>query len=182
VTFPDPPRRVIVQPRLRVPRAANQIQGIGSFEIDSDGDGLPDGWMKSSQSFSPTLTLEADPQHVLEGFKSLKVVCASGSDLPHIKTAIRGNFQAGQTYRASIQVKTSGTLTGVSPFLRLRTERFNTGQEIGSPASTGLTLGSFTPFQSDITLTRNTNLLEFRFDFNNAAGTLWLDDAQLYRI
>lgn len=180
--YPAEPRRVLVRSRLRIPKTSNQISGWGSFEQDSNGDGLPDGWMKSSLGFTPTISREQAPANVHDGTASLKVVCNGGSDSPHIKTAIRGKFLAGETWRADLAVKTSGTLTGTAPSIELRTERFDKGQETSTPTAMGQTLAQFTHHSTDLTLTKDTNLLEFRVNFADASGTLWLDQAELYRI
>lgn len=173
------PRRIKVLPRMRVPRTSNQLQGIGGFERDSNGDGLPDGWMHGA-TFTPTLSLEKDPLHVSEGTRSLKAVCTGGAGF--LKVARRGRWLAGEVYRAKVKAKTSGTLTGTAPSFQMNTGAFDSGQVFGTTGTMGQTLATFTEHTADVTLTADCSLLELQIDLGGVTGTLWLDDIQVFKV
>jgi len=173
------PFRLEVQGRMRIPRTSNRLAGIGSFERDSNADGLPDGWMKGA-TFSPTVSREADPANVAAGSFSLKAVCSGGSP-GQLMTQSRGRFLSGETWRASVKAKTSGTLTGTAPALMLQNRPFE-GVRVSATAAVGQTLASFTTFTVDLALTADNDELQVRLIMDGTTGTLWWDDVQLSKV
>ena len=178
------PIRVNVKSRLRSVRTSNQIAGYGSFERDSDGDGLPDGWMKGGAAFTPVLSLDQDPANVaITGRTSLKLV-GSGmiGSAQQLKTEIRGAFKSGDVWRGSIQAKTLGSLSGTLPTIRVATGPFDSVASSGTATSIGQTLNSFTTYTTDCTLASDCNQIRYEINLSGFTGTLWLDDAQLKKL
>jgi hypothetical protein len=179
--LPAEPRRVVVRSRLRPPNTSNQIGAAGSLDYDSNADGVPDQWQKSG-SFVPTLSRELAPANVAQGRASLKIVCNGDAGAHRLITEVRGAFESGDTWRASFQAKTSGTLTGTAPTLSLNTVPFDGAKQSGTPTSIGMTLGSFTTYTADLALLADVNQLKIVISFASTNGTLWIDDVRLTRV
>lgn len=190
-TLPTDPYRVAVRPTRRVTKTGgNAIARVGSFEQDSDGDGIPDGWRLPSAGTN-TYSLEADPANVAHEDRSLKVVLA-GATGKTLEYVARGRYRAGETWRAKVKVKTLGALTG-SPTngqwaIQVHGDYFDGEPETlqsGTITNFGTNLAVFTEYTSDITIATgglDLSALVIFLNFNGVTGTAWLDDVILTRV
>lgn len=175
------PFRLRIKPRMRIPRTSNTIAGIGSFERDSNADGLPDGWAKYGSPFSPTITLDRTPANVDHGSASLKVICSGVGGTQILRREERRAFKTGETWRASVRVKTSGTLTGTAPFIQLSRPPFETYSDIVT-TNIGQTLAAFTTYSVDLTFSADADSIHIQIGFASVTGTLWIDDVQFKKV
>lgn len=177
------PMRLKVKAR---PRPTNRIAGIGGFEYDTNGDGLPDGWRFSSAGTN-TYALDANPNNSIDGAKSLQVTLAAASG-KGISTIHRGRFNAGDTWRAKVFVKTNGSLTG-SPSagdfaIRVSTDTFDgdTLAQESTPTDFGTFLFAFTEYATSLTLTEDVGALRVELMLNTVTGTAWFDGVVLEKV
>jgi hypothetical protein len=175
---------VPITPRSRVPKTVNQIQGVGSFERDSNADGLADGYTKVGSA--NTYSIEQDPANVAHDRKSQKVVLANGStDL--LRILKRGKFASGDVWAASVKVKTLGALSGAGGGagfkLTLRGDDFSGGatQETAS-TNFGTNLAVFTTYTAQITLLADRSVVRIEIALAGYTGTVWIDDQRLWRV
>jgi hypothetical protein len=177
------PMRIVVKPRSRVVKTENQVAGIGGFEQDSNGDGLADSWAKYGSV--NTFSMERNPQNVSEGFSSQKVVLNNAS-VDNIFISRRGRFQWGETWEASVMVKTNGPLSGSgggSGFgIQLQTQYFDGGPPILDSKLFDPDLPAFTKFSTLITMPEDRKELLILIFLCGYTGTAWIDDVQLKRI
>lgn len=99
----------------------NLLASDGNFEIDSNGDGVPDGWAFYS---APTYQSIATDRK-WSGSKSIKIICnntGGGSQLTPAGQSTLRNATAGQTYTASCKIWIDGSAFVGSPmaFLYIR--------------------------------------------------------------
>lgn len=185
--LPVEPYRVWVRPTRSVTKTGgNIIARVGSFEQDSNSDGIPDGWRLPSAGTN-TYSIEANPANVAHEDRSLKVVLAgaTGKTLEYVR---RGKFRSGETWRAKVKVKTSGALTG-SPSagqwaIQVRGDYFDgdAALQFGAATDFGTSLAVFTEYQADIALTSDLSALVIVLNLNGVTGTAWLDQVQLSRV
>jgi len=185
-SVPTEARRIRIKPRNRPSKNSNQIAEYGSFEQDSNADGLADGWSKANAG-TATLAIEKLTTDVYVGAASQKLTLAalSGKRLEFIH---RGKFKAGDVWRASVRVKTNGALTG-SPSagqwaIQLATDPFceDAAPVTGTAVDFGTNLATFTLYQASVTIGAETNSLHLSIWINGVTGTAWIDDCQIYRV
>jgi hypothetical protein len=179
-----PVKACTVIEKLPVP-GPDLIPGAGGFEVDSDADGVADCWAKTTVS-GATFSLDQDPANNSAGAKSQKVVLTATTG-NMLRTAIRGNFLAGQRYRLIVTYKNAGAMAG-SPAAgdfgpTLHTEEFDGPYEASGASNfnTG-SQASFTPKVVSLTLANNHNVLVLDIKLDSVTGTVWLDSAELSRI
>jgi len=185
-TIPVEPYRLPVAPRSVPAKTTNQVAGVGSFEQDSDGDGFADGWSKANAA-GATFAMEYNPANVHVGRASQKLTVAalSGKFVRHIR---RARYVSGETWRATVRVKTNGALAGAPTTgqwaLRVSTDNFQdvAPQQNGSIADFGTNLGTFTLYQSDIVLAATVDALRIDVNLNGVTGAAWIDDVQLFKV
>lgn len=103
--FPLEARRVDVRGRPTIVKTVgNLIAGYGSFEQDSDGDGLADGLINLASNC--TFSLDREPDNVADGLSSQRIVMAQ-STAKKIRIGLRGRFGNGETWHAGLKVRTS---------------------------------------------------------------------------
>lgn len=184
-TFFGEPILLRVLRRSRVPKTGgNLIAGMGSFEADLNADGLADGWYKAGTL--NIYSIEKDPANVAAGDASQKVVMANSTDglLRRIK---RGRFRNGETWRATVKVKTLGALTGpggsIGFGIKLGTQTFDAAAVQATTTSFGTDLASFTIHSADVILAGgDRSELVIELLLSGRTGTIWLDDVTLTRI
>lgn len=176
-------RKIHVHGRSRIPKASNQIAGFGSFEQDTDANGVADAWLKLGTG--GTFTIDRDPANVSHGRASQKVVLTdqSGVSLRHIA---RGRFKVGDTWRASVKAKTTGTLSsgsGTGGFnITLKTNDFDGAAVITASTNLGVTLATFTDHAASLAITTaDRSELVIDIPLNGKSGTMYLDDVRLER-
>lgn len=191
------PLRLEVKPHVRPSKTnfttANFIRGVGGFEYDSNADGIADGWSRTGTG--NTYALEVDPDHLSTtvvgagASKGAEKVTLSASATERLRLIYRGNFLAGQTWRFQVAYKNSGALSG-SPAngdfgIVLHTEEFDGAYEESSLAGANFSLSSIAAYVNKfrtLTLTANRSVLVCDINLKTATGgTLWLDDASLFR-
>jgi hypothetical protein len=183
--FPAEARRLKVLPRSRPPKVGgNLLAGTGSFEEDSDGDGFPDGWTDLTGG-AHSFALDKTPANVAHGDASLKMTLAQATSRS-IQASVRGDFKAGETVKATVSVKTDGTLTGtgVGFLVLVKTEQYDgvgATQSAGS-SNFGMTIPTYTDFSVQLTLARDVNMVSVAVNLNNVAGTAWIDNVRLTRV
>jgi hypothetical protein len=180
---PCDPLRLIVRGRARVAKTGgNLVAGVGGFEQDSNSDGLADGWAKTGTAVA--YTREVDPDLLYSGRASQKCVLTDPT-ANLIWTQRRGHFKAGETWRASVRVLTSGTLSagaGTGGFqLTLRTDDYDGAAQTASTALTN-PAAAWTDHAASITLAEDRNSLLVEVWLNGKTGTMWLDDVRLTRV
>ena len=181
------PLRIKVGARRKPIKTTNILQGVGSFERDSNSNGVPDAWMHdNSGSGNPwgnvTASLDADPANVDHGLRSLKIVCAASNANARLFVVRRGKFLAGETYTFSIRYKIGGTASHQAS-ITMFTQKYGIGrQQQGTVTGTGTTQASFATISSQVTLLNNTDEIECRIALGGiTSGTFWFDNAQLVR-
>lgn len=193
--FPGEVFRLPVQRRARPNKLAfggeNFISGTGGFDEDSNADGVADGWSKTGAT--NTYSIERDPDHLNISFNAYgtgaeKVVLgASATD--QLRLIYRGHFKAGETWRFQVSYRNSGALSG-SPAngdfgVVLETEPFDGTFEQSSLLGANFSLGSIAAYATKfrtLALTANHSVLVCKINLKTASGgTLWLDDAFLWR-
>ncbi len=178
------PFRIKVRPRMRVVKTGgNLISGIGSFERDSDLDGLPDGWMHGLPWSGVTPSMEKNPANVHGGDLSLKLVMASSNSSAMILTEKRGHFKKNEIWAFSVWAKTAGAMSSQGSIAWLSDE-LEDGQRTAPAATlTGTNLPTWTKLTSQGTLNDDTSKIQCRISVASiTSGTLYLDDAELTRI
>lgn len=186
------PLRLQVRPRVRPLKTnfstANFIAGTGGFEVDSNSDGIADGWAKTG---TLTYAMEADPDHVntaLGGLAAQKVTL-NGSSTDQLRIIYRGKFSAGETWRFHVRYKNSGAVSG-SPAngdfgVVLHTEEFDGTYETSTLTGANFSLSSIASYATKfrtLALTADHSVLVCDVNLKTASGaTLWLDDAALWR-
>lgn len=175
------PIRYQFRPRRRIPKSSNQIVGLGSFEVDSNGDGIADGWKKNTG----VGTFSLDYLNVQHGSASQQIVIANDLVLT-LFSMRRGHFRAGETWRGSIWLKISGTLTGASGLfgITIQPGQFEGGNPISSSPYTPFpsTQAAYAQFNTDLTLPADFDTLTFNLFLQHRTGTIWVDNASLTRI
>jgi len=179
-----PPITIPVPGRKRVPKTSNQVQGFGSFEQDSDGDGLGDGFTKLGNS--NTYSLSFDPARFAQGYASQKVVLANpAAERIFFRKHLR--YKNGDVWAASIKVMTLGALAGAGGGfgfgVTIRGDLFDGGptQEIATTAF-GTNLAVFTTYTAQIALLADRDVLVVELNLSGYTGTAWLDDVKLWRV
>lgn len=174
-----------VRPRMRPSKTgANLLAGIGSFEQDSNADGVADGWTKNGSG--NTFSLDATPANVQDKKKSKKVVLANAST-SSLSVLRRGHFKSGETWQASVRYKNGGALTGAPASgafaLQLRVAPFDDqSKTAGNTDITTANTAAFTTITVTKTLTADVDRLEVLLQLNSVTGTAWFDNVQLTRI
>ena len=179
------PFRLIVNPRVRTAKTGgNLIAGVGSFQQDSNSDGVADAWTKAGSG--NTFTVNQDPAHVSFGSKSQKVVLsnASGTSLTLRK---RGHFKSGETWRATVKYKNAGALTGAPApgdfALKIQAGLYDSQAPATVTTDFAVTSqATFATVTASIVLTADVDRLEIVLNLNTVAGTAYFDDAQLTRV
>lgn len=179
-----PPFTLPVPGRSRVPKSASQVQGRGSFEQDSDADGLADGFVKLGSA--NTYTIERDPARVAHGSSSQKIVLANPAS-ERIFTRKRERYKAGDVWSASIKVMTLGALAGAGGGfgfgLALHGDTFDGGiTQESALAVFGSNLAVFTTYTAQITLLADRDVLVVEVNLSGYTGTAWIDDLRLWRV
>lgn len=176
------PLKIVVRSRRRVPKTLNQIQAIGSFEQDSNNDGIADGWIHDGTFTGVTATMERDPSNIRTGDGAQKLVMVNSSSAARILHQRRGNHKAGETWQFGAWFKTSGTMSAAAS-IQLLTDTFDGQRVQSSSVAVGPTLGAFTKVVCSVTLLADTSLIECRINVSSiTSGTLWIDDAELEKI
>lgn len=179
--FTDP-YRLRVHPRLRVPKTSNRLAGVGSFEKDSNLDGLPDGWMKVG-TFTPTVSLDRTPGNFTDGESSLKVVGTGViGGVQNLKHEVRAKFLQGETWRMSLQYKTQGALGGLVPAMQMQYVSFDSHASQTSTVPLGTNVPTFTAYTCDYSFATDCECLFLMLRFGGVSGTLWIDDVQLRKL
>lgn len=195
LNIPIEPRQVSVRPRRRPSKQPNAnfellIKGWGGFEEDSNGDGVCDGWAKIGTG--GTFSLDRDPANLNLGIEpsgrgAQKIVLSGQSGL-YLTCILRGKFISGEEYRLQMYYKNAGALTG-SPAagdfgLQLSTEDFDGLYETTSTSGANFPVTSATSYITrfrELTLAQDHDSLVVRIFLNGVTGTIWLDDAYLWR-
>jgi len=174
---------VVISPTAQPAKTTNQIAGIGAFDRDSDSDGFPDGWMHTAAFSGVTPSIEQNPVNVYVSGKSLKLVLAASSTGARIFTIRRGRFLNGETWRFTLRAQCTGLSASAS--ISIAATPFTNGasvRQFGASTSIGTTITFSTLYIADLTLTSDYDSLECRILIGDITGTLWLDDAQFYRV
>lgn len=179
-------KRVVVKPRRRLSKqpGVNQIMGFGSFESDSNSDGLADGWGKYG-GINNYYT-EHDPGNVYHGESSQRVDLIN-SPVDFIRIVHRQRFKWGETWQASVKIKTDGPLTGVgggSGFgIEIQTQYFDGLLPLVSDSREFDTdVATFTEYSTLITMPEEKGELVITIFLAGYTGTVWLDDVQLVQV
>lgn len=175
--------RIPVKSRSRIPKASNQLKGIGSFEVDSNADGVSDAWTKLGSG--GTFSIEKNPAHVSEGAASQKAVLTDQSEVS-LRHVFRGRFRPGDTWRASVMVKTNGALTigsGTGGFnIVLQTQYFEASPVSSVATNFGTNLATFTEHSTSLAITgAERSELMVDIGLGGVTGTVWIDDVKLER-
>ena len=177
-TYTPEPMRVVVKPRRRTTKWVNQIAAIGSFEVDSNGDGVPDGWYSTNARI-----MSLDSKYFYTGSKSLKIA-PTGVGALYFRTAIRGAFKAGELWEVSFRLKNLAPISRGSVFtLSLFTNTFDSS--LGKQTySTSLPPGpvNWSRYSASLLLTADRAVLYFELRAIGTVGTFWIDDAQFTRV
>lgn len=186
------PVRAHSVPSKAVGANSDMIAGLGGgFEDDTNADGIADGWSRSGTG--NTYTIEVDPDHVNgasgSGSQKAQKVVLGASSTERLRKIYRGRFLAGQTWRFQVAYKNSGALSGAPANgdfgIVLHTEEFDGAYEESSLAGANFALTSQAAYTNKfrtLTLTADHSVLVMDISLKTATGgTLWLDDALLYR-
>lgn len=182
VTTPDY-FEIPLKPRPRPTKASNRVMQ-GSFERDSDGDGVADGFAKVGSL--NTFSLDTDPDTVFDGLASQKVVLANSSGMS-LRVLERGKYAVGETWRASVRKINSGTLGtggGTGGFnIALSTEQFDGAAPQSASTNFGDTDGTYVEYTVDLAITgADRNVLVIDLNLNGKTGTAWFDALTLKRV
>jgi len=194
-SFPGEVFRLVVQRRPRPSKTnfvnENFIAGSGGFDEDSNSDGVGDGWSKTGAT--NTYSIERDPDHLnisifpLGSGAQKVVVAASTTDF--LRLIYRGNLLPTEKWRFQLYYKNSGALSG-SPAngdfgLILHTEEFDGIYEASLLTGANFSLSSVSAYTAkfrELTLTAAHSALVLDINLKTATGgTIWLDDALLWR-
>jgi hypothetical protein len=169
----------------------NFIAGLGGFEVDTNADGVADGWSKTGAT--NTYAIERDPDHLNLGISptgtGAEKVTLNAATTDRLRLLLRGHFKAGETWRFQVYYKNSGALSG-SPAngdfgIVLHTEQFDGVYEESSLAGANFATTSIATYASKfrtLALTADHSVLVCDINLKTATGgTLWLDDALLWR-
>jgi hypothetical protein len=169
----------------------NFIAGRGGFEVDTNADGVADGWSKTGAT--NTYAIERDPDHLNLGISptgtGAEKVTLNAATTDRLRLLLRGHFKAGETWRFQVYYKNSGALSG-SPAngdfgIVLHTEQFDGVYEESSLAGANFATTSIATYASKfrtLALTADHSVLVCDINLKTATGgTLWLDDALLWR-
>lgn len=186
MTFFGERKRIPVKPCGRPTKSTNQIAGFGSFEQDSDANGIADGWVQVG--VANTYSINQDPAHVALGSKSQKVAPGNGAPAQTLYQRHRGKFKAGEVWGGSIKYKNSGALTGTPADGRefgiyLRTDYFNAPYADGIASFPLTSTAAFVTISTQVTIPADCDVLLFYICLAKIAGAnIWLDDVQLWRV
>ena len=158
--------------------AQENLVANGSFELDSEGNGKPDGWTTSGVAeMEQTLTIDA----VSGRANAAKLICnkfVSGSPASHAMICQNGHVavKAGQWYRLTWRAKARDMQINA-----VRVALSNTGNWSNAGLSHSFPVGSAWRdyqhvFKSEQDLPAAQSRLQFWF---TSTGTLWLADLRL---
>ena len=158
--------------------AQENLVANGSFELDTDGDGVPDDWATSGTTgMEQALTIDAGP----EGRAAGKLVCTkfvSGSAASHAMVCQYGHVvvKAGQWYRLTWRAKARDMQINAVRVALSNTRRWsNAGLSHSFPVGRAWQDYEHV-FQSEQNLAAADSRLQFWF---TSTGTLWLADVTL---
>lgn len=172
------------RPRKVKTQTHEMTDGVGSFEVDSDGDGLADGWA----NFASGATFTLDGAEFNTGFgseKSQKITLV-GAAGKFLRLIVRDKFLTSETWEFRVYYKTNGALTG-SPGAgtfapAISTQNFDGANEAAAGTNFNTNQASWASSTATITLSADHGSLVCDVNLGNVTGSMWIDDVQLKRL